>query len=241
MTPSISITTRMRKRTDKTGAMVLQRRHVINYRDPVGKRRRQEFFERKKDAQARRNELILQFGNGTYVPEKSVPTISVATAHWLKDKATRVKPNTLASCEVVLAHILRPLGPLKIPDLSTARIREWHREISERTGSYTGKRAKAYLKAILALAEEDYRGSGAVDAVGLGPRPRQGRRRRSSARLQIAGILEAARHDPEHGIYYAFPFLAGTRPSEQLGLLWKDVDFERNVIRSAASRSATAR
>ena len=31
-------------------------------------------------------------------------------------------------------------------------------------------------------------------------------------------------------IYYAFPFLAGTRPSEQLGLHWGDVDFERNVI-----------
>jgi len=27
------------------------------------------------------------------------------------------------------------------------------------------------------------------------------------------------------------PFLAGTRPSEQLGLLWEDVDFEANVIR----------
>jgi integrase len=29
----------------------------------------------------------------------------------------------------------------------------------------------------------------------------------------------------------AFPFLAGTRPSEQLGLLWEDVDFDANVIR----------
>ena len=44
-------------------------------------------------------------------------------------------------------------------------------------------------------------------------------------------LIEAARQDAEHGIYYAFPFLAGTRPSEQLGLLWEDVDFERNVIR----------
>ena len=40
-----------------------------------------------------------------------------------------------------------------------------------------------------------------------------------------------ARADPEHGVYYAFPFLAGTRPSEQLGLLWEDVDFDANVIR----------
>ena len=44
-------------------------------------------------------------------------------------------------------------------------------------------------------------------------------------------LIEATRQDPEHGVYYAFPFLAGTRPSEQLGLLREDVDFERNVIR----------
>src|SRR5437867_3659765 len=37
--------------------------------------------------------------------------------------------------------------------------------------------------------------------------------------------------DTEHGIYYAFPFLAGTRPSEQLGVLWKEVDFENNAVR----------
>src|SRR5689334_13212875 len=36
---------------------------------------------------------------------------------------------------------------------------------------------------------------------------------------------------PREGVYVAFPFLAGTRPSEQLGLLWVDVDFDANVIR----------
>ncbi len=47
----------------------------------------------------------------------------------------------------------------------------------------------------------------------------------------IAKLIAAAKLDPEYGIYYAFPFLAGTRPSEQLGLLWGDVDFEKNTIR----------
>jgi integrase len=48
---------------------------------------------------------------------------------------------------------------------------------------------------------------------------------------QVATLLRAAREDREKGPYVAFPFLAGTRPSEQLGLLWEDVDFEANVIR----------
>ena len=29
-------------------------------------------------------------------------------------------------------------------------------------------------------------------------------------------LIAAAKNDPEHGVYYVFPFLAGTRPSEQL-------------------------
>jgi integrase len=47
----------------------------------------------------------------------------------------------------------------------------------------------------------------------------------------IRALVAAAREDAEHGVYYAFPFLAGTRPSEQLGLLWSEVDFDKNGIR----------
>ena len=47
---------------------------------------------------------------------------------------------------------------------------------------------------------------------------------------QVAQLIAAAQND-ERGVYYAFPFLAGPRPSEQLALHWEDVDFERNLIR----------
>jgi len=47
---------------------------------------------------------------------------------------------------------------------------------------------------------------------------------------QVAQLIVAAQND-ERGVYYAFPFLASTRPSEQLALHWKDLDFERNPIR----------
>jgi integrase len=47
----------------------------------------------------------------------------------------------------------------------------------------------------------------------------------------VSRLLVAAREDLDKGVYVAFPFLAGTRPSEQLGLMWDDVDFEGNVIR----------
>lgn len=47
---------------------------------------------------------------------------------------------------------------------------------------------------------------------------------------QVGKLIAAAKNDPHRGIYYAFPFLSGTRISEQLGLLWDDVDFAANVI-----------
>ena len=47
----------------------------------------------------------------------------------------------------------------------------------------------------------------------------------------IAKVLTAAKLDTEKGVYYAAPFFMGTRPSEQLGLLWDAVDFEANLIR----------
>ena len=48
---------------------------------------------------------------------------------------------------------------------------------------------------------------------------------------EVARLLAAARDDHGKGVYYAAPFLMGTRPSEQLGLMWDDVDFEANLIR----------
>ena len=48
---------------------------------------------------------------------------------------------------------------------------------------------------------------------------------------EVARLLAAARDDLDKGVYYAMPFLTGTRPSEQLGLMWDDVDFEANIIR----------
>ena len=48
---------------------------------------------------------------------------------------------------------------------------------------------------------------------------------------QVGQLLSAALKDGRKGIYYAFPFLTGVRPSEQFALLWEDVDLASAVIR----------
>ena len=106
--------------------------------------------------------------------------------------------------------------------------------MTEHAGLYTANRAKQHLRSILALAEEDFsvRPPSMPEGVGRG---RHRVKKAILATADIARVIEAARADSEHGVSYAFPFLVGTRPSEQLGLLlgllWEDVDFDANVVR----------
>ena len=253
---SVKITRRVRSRKLDSGMKVEYLRYVLNYKDPVTGKRRQEFFDRQKDAQARKGDLIVKVGTGSYVDERTVPTVAEAVDHWFNDREGKVKANTLAAYGVVIEQIRGPvlvgsaeqkaqyratgkvpkgakllamLGTTKLSDMTTADIRSWHRRVAEHSGAYTANRAKSHLRSLLALAEEDFGVRAPSMPSGLG-RGRAKAKKTILSPAQIAGILEAARHDPEHGIYYAFPFLAGTRPSEQLGLLWRDVDFERNVV-----------
>jgi integrase len=86
------------------------------------------------------------------------------------------------------------------------------------------------LKAALALAAEDHEFRPPAMPTGLRRRPERARKVVLTPD-EVATLLAGAREDLDKGVYVAFPFLAGTRPSEQLGLLWDDVDFEANVIR----------
>ena len=257
MSLKINLTRRVRRRTLSSGVVVRQTRYVLNYREPNSGQRRQEFFERQKDAQERKADLTTKFAAGTYVDERTAPTIAEALDHWLADKIARVKANTVDGYRVVARQIRGPilagtpeqraayaatgrvprgaqllpmLGALKLTDLTTAAIHTWHGDVALHCGTYTANRAASLLHSVLALAEEDF----GVRAPSM-PNNLARRRGREKKTIlttdQIAAVIAAAQQDPEHGIFYAFPFLAGTRPSEQLGLLWDEVDFERDVIR----------
>jgi integrase len=54
---------------------------------------------------------------------------------------------------------------------------------------------------------------------------------------EVGRLLRAASDDDAQGIYYAFPFLAGTRPSEQLALVWSDIDLVSGTIHIRRAQS----
>jgi hypothetical protein len=99
---NMTITKRVRHRKLSDGRGVHQTRYVLNYRNPGSGQRRQEFFERAKDAQSRKAELAAQVASGSYVDERTVPTIADVVDHWLADRTGKVKPSTLAAHKVIL-------------------------------------------------------------------------------------------------------------------------------------------
>ena len=257
MSTSINITKRARKRTLTSGAVVLQTRWVLNYREPRSGRRRQLFFDKQKDAQARRNQVIAEVETGTYSEDRTRNvTIRDIVQRWVESRRGEVKDGTLDGYQRATRNIIGPLlvattqlrtrfkltgkqpegtktvpllGAVKVMDLTTSDIRAWHKMVAAEVGGYSANRAKMFLASVLALAAEDLNIRPPAMPGNLG-RGRPKIKKTLLTTEQVSRVIQHAREDRERGLYVAFPFLAGTRPGEQLGLLWQDVDFDANVI-----------
>src|SRR5579862_4285475 len=97
MTLNINLTRRVRRRKLKSGEIIEQTRYVLNWRDPRSGAREQRFFERQRDAQERRSELIAAYGRGSYSEQRKSLTVADAVTAWLESKRGAVRPNTLVS------------------------------------------------------------------------------------------------------------------------------------------------
>jgi integrase len=250
------ITKRIRNRKLRSGERIKQTRYVLNYRDPKTDARHQLFFERHKDAQTRLAEIAAAVEMNVYAPTAKSITVEAMISAWLDTREGVVKNGTLRgyrqTCKLIVGPFLAGggmarqrlswlgempsgatfhplLGKVRLADLTTAMIRSWHKLIAEDAGAHSASRAKMFLKAALAFAEEEY-GIRAPTMPTIG----KGRSKPRKVILkpdQVSSLIASARDDLDKGIYYAFPFLAGTRPSEQLALHWDSVDFDTNTIR----------
>ena len=252
-----NITKRIRRRKLGSGKEIEYVRYVLNFRDPITGRRTQRFFERHKDALVARDAIAPALRDGSYRDPKRAPTVAEAVERWLEDRSNEVKPRSHRYYQLLAEYITGPLligtpqergefkatgalpegarfksmlGSFKVTELGTGDIRAWHKALIEEVGNTSANKAKSALATVLALAAEDYN-------VHVPPLPRRiGRGVSRPKKLlltfeQVRNLLAAAQTDPNWGIYYAWPFLTGTRPSEQLAVLWSEIDFARDVVR----------
>jgi hypothetical protein len=162
---NVSITTTTRRRKLTGGKIALYPQYYCEYRDPLTQKRRRRAFNRKKDAEAFRNALLLKVAENSYVDERKAPDVGKALDHWFATKEGSVKPSTLKGYKVVAngairgplligtkqeradytekgimpknARFIKLLGHVKLTDLNTAMIRQWHRTVTEQCGAYT--------------------------------------------------------------------------------------------------------
>lgn len=246
-----------RRRTNAAGKSITKKMWTVNFKCPETGRRRRMSFDTKPEAEAHRDEVVAQFAGERYFNPNTNPTVEEAVEHWLSAKLGVVKRQTIKSYRCHLKIIVGPLlqgtpqervhhaltgqkphrdtklllmlGDYKVSALTTAQLRRWHGLVREEVGAHTANRVMSMLKGILALAEEDF-------GVRVCSMPTNLARRKTKPKKvileaqEVARLLAVAREDKDAGLYYAFLFLTGVRVSEQLGLLWDDVDLESNVI-----------
>jgi hypothetical protein len=241
-----SVTKRDRKRRLRSGALIKQTRFVVNSYEPRSGRRRQFFFERHKDAIAKRDELLSDMVLGTHEEEAHDLTVRGAVEYWLENRRTEVKTGTWDNYRVAARNIVGPLlhgskseryqfarrgikrtdaqfiemlGAKRVTELTTGDIRNWHKTLSLEVSTHTANVSKKFLRAALALVAEDFSLRVPSMPTQLG-NARNGKTKKAIlSPRQVGMLIEAALQDSHNrGLYYAFPFFTGTRPSEQLGL-----------------------
>ena len=214
-TPNISIIIWNRRRKTADGKISRQKRYAASWTCPETGRKRRISFATKAKAEAYRDALVGTFGGERYFNPHTNPTLREVVDHWLEAKRGGVKAQTIRGYRPLLKTITGPL----LQGTPQERVHY----------ALTGEKPHRESKLLLMLAEEDF-------GVRVCAMPTNLAKRKSKPKKEIlspdevAALIALAKADPERGIFYAFPFLTGVRVSEQLGLLWSDIDLDRNII-----------
>jgi integrase len=146
-------------------------------------------------------------------------TVGDAIRTWLETRKRTTRANTHTTYEH-RAKLLETLRSVRVDRLTTKSIREWHDGIDT---VYSANKALSVLKSALALHAEDTGTRSIAMPTNLQKRVERPVRNHLSID-QVRAVIASG------SIYVAFPFLAGTRISEQLGLCWDCVDFDAGVV-----------
>lgn len=246
------------KARHRDGTISVHDRYLLHYKDPATGKRRVVRFKTRKEAEAAQNNLIR---NAEELSRRhsTPPTLREAVEYWLRSKEGVVAAHTFSSYQQLARQWI--IGPAydctpaerrqigmtgkapkhiaKVPmlganrpidEIRTAEIRMWILKVIELSTPYVAKCARKALSSMFRLIEEDFdvRLARMPSRAGVVHRRRQ---RQLLTEEQVRMVIAEARRDRKWGVYYAFALFTGTRPNEQLGLLWEDVDLQTGIVR----------
>jgi integrase len=204
---------------------------IFTGRDGNGKRRylNKTIKGKKKDAQDYLSKTLTAISTGTFV-ESSPITFAEYLDKWLAATSSRVREKTYRSYEEVLRIYVRPtLGGNRLADIRPLDIQGLYAELQARKLS---ARTIRYAHAVTFSAFKQavrWQMLARNPCESVEP-PRQVRKEMQAlAPDEAARFLKSAAQD-RLGVLFEFALATGMRPSEYLGLQWKDVDVEKGII-----------
>jgi integrase len=199
-----------------------------------------ETFARKKEADARRDEVGVNMRKGTHIAPHKTPTVRQAGENWLAACRTEgLEEATIAGYEQQLRlHIVPRLGNLKLAQLSVPVLRQFRdRLLADRGSRDLARRVLVSFGAMLADAQE--RGDVATNVVHSMRRARK-RQQKADQRRELKAGTDIPTTAEVNAILAKLtgrwrPIIvtavfSGLRASELRGLMWKDVNFKAHTL-----------
>ncbi len=206
---------------------------VFRGRDPnTGKKKyfSKQVSGNKKDAQSYLNKVLREIDQGSFVDPSPI-TLDEYLNKWLEAAARpRLAPNTFEHYEDMLKRYVRPaLGNHKLSKLTGLDVQSLYSEMLQRGLS---ARVVRYTHAVLnsALKQAIKWGFIMLNPASLVELPKKERKEMQALTIeQAANFLTVASGDRFYA-YFQLAIVTGMRPSECLGLQWKDINFQTGML-----------
>jgi integrase len=215
------------KRRDKVWIV-----RIFTGRDSEGKRRylNKTIYGTKKDANTYLSATLTAMSAGTFV-ESSPLTVNAYLDNWLEAAARpRVRERTFTSYEDVLRLYIRPtLGNKKLSDLRPLDLQGLYSDMQARGLS---ARTIRYAHSVLAsaLTQAVKWRMAAQNPAMLVELPRSSRKEMEALSPEDVTRFLAEAATDHLGVLFAFALATGLRPSEFMGLQWKDIELGKGIV-----------
>lgn len=205
--------------------------YVFNFYDEKGKRKqkRKRGFKTKKEATDALRKLEVQVNEGTYVESKNIP-FKQYIEDWLSIKKISLSNSSISLYErSIKNHISPSLGNILLSKIKPQHIQKFIVEL------YKKDLEDATIKRIFNILNACLNDAVKFEDLSINPASKVEKPKVSPKEMNIWSIKQIKRflkYSEDHRLNCAFylALMTGLRKGEILGLRWKDVDLENQVL-----------
>lgn len=210
----------------------------------TGKRKqfKRRGFATKKEAEAALAQTITDYERGTFLlPSKT--TVEEFIGEWLQNKQSSVRKSTYRSYEwLARKHIYPHIGHIRLAKLTPLHLQRMYSDL-QKGDKPLSKRSVLHVHLVLQEAlDRAVKWNMVIRNVAKAVEPPRPPKKQFStwSKEEIIRFLEASKDD-RYYIAFLLAIMTGMRKGEILGLRWRDIDFQTNVLSVRQTLSYTGK